>query len=233
MHQPRNPDIAQASLLEGYGGPWFVPENVEAVIRPAEGYLLFLALLPDEAEAGVLAQYAVQYCKALQLKYSLPPRRLHITLLPLMLFPYGVPIPQLIIDAAKDAATSVARLSAIPVAFDSARSMGKDHYALALCCDPSSQTFITVLQRTLAQALKRRGLGPRAAGGTAHMSLCYHNTSPIGLHPVLDAPSFTARRLALLLSHRGNSHYEPIAEWRLIEQRVKLVGGESRTEYGP
>jgi len=232
MRSRQDPDPAQASLLESYGGPWFVPEEVRGAIRLAESYLLFLALLPDEADARDLAQYGQRCCDAHHLKHPLPPERLHITLLPLMGFPRGLPIPQLIIDAAKDAATSVARLPPIPVTLDSVQSMGKDHYALALCCGTGSQRAITVLQRTLAQALKRRGLGPQAAGGTAHMSICYHNASPIQSYPILDAPSFTTRRLALLLSHRGNSHYEHVAEWRLIKQRAGLAARESHTKYG-
>jgi len=232
MHSRRDPGIAQASLLEGYDAPWFLPEKVGDATRPAESYLLFLALLPDEADARHLAQYGQRHCDALDLKHPLSPERLHVTLLPVMSFPRDLPIPQLIIDAAKDAATSAARLPPIRVAFDSAQSMGKDHYALALRCDQRSQTGITVLQRTLALTLKRRGLGPRAPGGMAHMSICYHNASPIESYPIHDAPSFTARRLVLLLSHRGNSHYEHVAEWQLIKQGAGLAARESHTEYG-
>ena len=134
MHSRRDPGIAQASLLEGYDGPWFVPEKLKHAVRPADGYLLFLALLPDEADARDLALYGQRCCAARQLEHPLPPKRLHITLLPLMGFARGQAIPQLIIDAAKDAATSAARPSPISVTFDSAQSMGKDHYALALCC---------------------------------------------------------------------------------------------------
>lgn len=191
----------------------FRPEAPPAAQGLLRDYLLFLAIFPEPADAQRLAQVGRALLRQHGLSdAALQAGRLHISLQSIAAF--DGPIPQAVLDASVVAAARVGAAS-LPVVFDRVLSFSRSN-AFVMRCDGAGDAAIARLRQLLALELRRVGLRARPSG-TPHMTLHY-NAASIPEQAI--APlRWTATRFALILSHRGLTHHQWIAEWRLPERR--------------
>jgi RNA 2',3'-cyclic 3'-phosphodiesterase len=192
--------------------PPFLPEPL-AGRSPADRYLLFAALLPDEPAAAQAWRLAQDQRRIHGLRQpAMAAGRLHITVLPIVGFEHAV--PRLVIDAAIDAmATAATGLRAVPIGFDRLGSMGQAApTALVLLCDPACQQAIAALRSRLARPLRQRQFEV-ARPAAPHMTLVYG--TGLVAERAIDPIRWAATRLVLVLSHHGRGHHELIREWPL------------------
>ena len=170
---------------------------------------LFFALLPDAERAAQIECIAQQLCIRHRLGATpLAPERLHIWLLS---FGAHAGLPPELVAAASDIA---ARMSARPfdVTFDRAMSFLGRPRPLVLCGGDGVAGLIA-FQRTLGDAIEKRGLGRVSPQYMPHVTLLYDKW---GIDPHdIEAVRWTVREFVLVHSLRGLSKYVPLGPWPL------------------
>ncbi|MFZ4289405.1 2'-5' RNA ligase family protein [Variovorax sp. HJSM1_2] len=187
-------------------------DHVTTTRGSANGYSLFFAIFPEQQDTSQLVAAAAK----LQSQHGLKGRlqaaeRLHISLYSVASFENE--LPQRVVDAAIRAAESVA-CSCIPIVWNRAA-----HYphgdGFMLLADEATQQAVAYLQKALGLALQRTNVKGARSTGHAHMTLLY-DSGAVPLESPLVAPiTWTATRFALVISHKGLSHYQWIGEWPL------------------
>lgn len=175
-------------------------------------YDLYLALAPKMEDARRIDSAATQLCRQHGLvKRRQSVDRLHVTLLAIK--PFGPDfVPRAPIDAAISAASCAAPRWSIPVRFDRVSASSRSG-AFVFCPDEAAAERIAALRNSLAMALRKAGLKPKAS--KPHMTMLYGCT--VDAAQPIEPIQWTASRFVLLLSHVGLTHHQWIKEWPLLD----------------
>ncbi len=177
-------------------------------------YTLFLALFPGPDDACRCAETAQSLRQLHALNSAvLATARLHITLH--VIAKNATTLPQAVVDTVRCAMAGVTDWPSVPITFDHALSFLRSQ-AWVLRCDACSDAAVGRLRQALGLALRRAGL-PISPSSTPHMTMLY-DARTLDRQPI-EALSWTATRLVLVLSHVGCSHHEWMAEWPLNGNR--------------
>lgn len=192
----------------------FRPEVIAGHAGRLLGYNLFLALFPPPEIARRLGQTAAELRERHGLRGPcLQIEHLHLTLHTVLGFPDTAPMS--VIDAARAAAAGAAG-PPLPIVFDRACSFinhgERGRNAFVLRCTARSDAAVAPLRHKLALALRQSGLQPQPSS-TPHVTMLY-DRQVVTEHPI-EPIHWTATHLALVLSHRGLSHYEVLGDWQL------------------
>ena len=191
----------------------FRPDAVSTRRGELLGYTLFLALLPQPEDALRITRAAADLRSRHGLVGpQLQPGRLHITLHAIAGF-IDTTIPLDVVDATMAAAGRVV-CPPLPIVFDRVLTFS-DSNAFVLRCNASSDAAIARLRQSMAPALRRVGLHPKASR-TPHMTMLY-DRQPIAEHPI-EPICWTATRFSLILSHVGIGHHQRIGQWVLADR---------------
>ncbi|HWD27608.1 MAG TPA: 2'-5' RNA ligase family protein [Rhizomicrobium sp.] len=184
---------------------------------PSQKDRIFLALLPDAQTAARIHALA----EALKAKHGFTanlilPEHLHVTL-----FHLGdwAALPQMVIDAAKTAAESIAH-APFDAVFDTARSFRNSTgiYPFVLT-GPAHGAPLHGFHKMLGAALKKAGLGAAVheEDFTPHVTLTY---DAVKVKPgKLDAPTvWTVRDFVLVHSQLGRTTHHHLARFALQDQ---------------
>lgn len=190
----------------------FEVDKISKPGRVLEHFSLFFALMPSPEDAGRIANEGRQIMGRHGVTGShTTVDRLHTSICEIGRFPPGADVPRAPIDAAVAAADRLVSRS-LMLNFVQALSV-KGGSAFVIQADNNSQVDFDNLRRMLAAALRKVDLRPSRAV-PAHVSLAYGSrpwVEPCPIEPIL----WRARRLVLILSHRGLTHHQWIKEWTL------------------
>jgi rhamnosyltransferase subunit B len=222
-----NDDVTRAvNLLEHMQEQLSLPDltpqderfEVDKVSKPGrslEEFSLFFALVPSPEDAERIAREGHQIMGRHGLTGSRTTTdRLHATVCEVGRFPPESDIPRAPVDAAMAAADRL-MARALTLNFVQALSV-KGGNAFVLQADSSSETHFSDLRRMLVAELRKVDLRPSKAV-PAHVSLAYGSrpwVEACSIEPIL----WRARRLVLVLSHRGLTHHQWIKEWALPDR---------------
>lgn len=207
---------ARQTSLEGFAAD-LAPCVVDEVRKPGRtlhGFNFLIAAMPVYRQAPQLYAASLRLHRhfALPLRRAQAEDRLHCTLLNLEreLAADGQPA-QLTIDAI-GAAMRGLRLPALAPQFD--RVMGTHGGALKLLLAEESHERFLALRRLVTSMLRRAGVKV-LSNGLPHMSLQYEIAAQIDETPIDPPIDCAMSRLALILSHVGQTHHQVFAEWPL------------------
>lgn len=193
----------------------FEVDKISKPGRSLEEFSLFFALVPSPDDAERIAREGHQIMGRHGLTGSRTTTdRLHATVCEVSRFPPESDIPRAPVDAAMAAADRL-MARALTLNFVQALSV-KGGNAFVLQADSSSQTHFSDLRRMLVTELRKVDLRPSKAA-PAHVSLAYGSrpwVEACSIEPIL----WRARRLVLVLSHRGLTHHQWIKEWTLPDR---------------
>jgi hypothetical protein len=194
--------------------PLFAPRELSNG-RRATSYSLFFALCPapeDRSRCG-------QYVDVLRREHgsadakSMAAERLHVSLVEVVAFTREQPPLQSLVDAAKAAAAQLRGSGAISLQFSQLESFDK-HPACVLQCTADSRRQVLALRDQLRLWMKRREVKP-ASISSPHMTAYYDPALIAGKHDV-ETLTCSAPMLSLILSHKGCTEHELVAEWPLV-----------------
>ena len=189
----------------------FVPKALTSGCRPTS-YSLFFAVRPALEDVLRCGQYVDTLCHGhgSAAAKSMSAERLHVSLIEVAAFERE--LPQLVLDAARAAAEQLRSHGALMLNFDRLESFTTNS-ACVLSCSADSSRQVLALRDQLAMWVKRRGL-KLASTSTPHMTAYYDQARRAAMYTV-ETLTWSARSLSLLLSHKGCTEHQLIAEWSL------------------
>ncbi|MGM9484122.1 hypothetical protein ACS5PN_23215 [Roseateles sp. NT4] len=138
--------------------------------------------------------------------------RLHVSLIEVVEFTEDRLPPLSVVEGAAAAGAQLSDSGSISLQFDRLKSFA-NHSACVLGCTADSHRRVITVRELLRKLLKQREI-KAASVSSSHMT-AYYDPARMPRDIVVETLSCVTHCLSLILSHKGCTEHETIAEWPL------------------